>query len=89
MEEAGKREEKLIAQAKIKINGRHRIEFEKLYGLYTGEESDVQKAQGTGNLDQYQIEDQAREQQLNKESQLEEGGYVAGDGDDIDDYDPY
>ena len=89
MEEAGKREEKLIAQAKIKINGRHRLEFEKLYGLYTGEESDEQGPKAQGNLDQHQIEDQAREQQLEQESKLEEGGYVAGEGDDVDDYDPY
>ena len=85
-EEAGKREEKLIAQAKIKINGRHRLQFEKMYGLYTGEEAEATGPQVDTNIEQHQLEDQVREYQLDKESIMEERGYVPGEGDDVDDF---
>lgn len=89
MEEAGKREEKLIAQALIQINAKRRVQLEKMYGLYTGND-DVETTGQPAidyNQDQHQIDDQIREQQLQMESVREEIGYVAGEGDDIDDFD--
>lgn len=89
MEEAGKREEKIIAQALIQINAKRRMQLEKMYGLYTGND-DVETTGQTGidqHQDQHQIDDQVREQQLQIESVREEIGYVAGEADDIDDFD--
>ena len=87
MEEEGKREEKIIAKAKIAINGYHRIQLEKMYNVYTGEEIEEGGQRIDQNQDQYLIEDQLREQQLDREDIMEERGYMGQDEDDYDDFD--
>ena len=79
MEEAGKREEKQIIQAKININGAHRLRYEKLYGLYTGEEEDDTGVKINPNAEGYQNEELLREHQLNRESIMEEQGGMIDD----------
>ena len=64
-------------------------QYEKMYGLYTGEEIENVGPVIDQNQDQHQIEDQMREHQLNRDSAIEEQDYVAGEAenDDMVDYD--
>jgi hypothetical protein len=87
MEEQGKREDKAIAKAKIAINGYHRNQLEKIYNVFTGEEDNEDKQYIDQNQEQHVIEDQVREQQLEREAIMEEQDYMGQDEDEYDDFD--